>query len=114
MVLARVPLDKCLTSTVPNDHDRGVSQITWKLRRRAIAAMGNCVFSALHFANHLMEHVPLVRDGEEVSTFGPIIVALCEPQAVVGDNDESCLSKPTCDRPTRREVPVRRRRGDMI
>jgi hypothetical protein len=114
VVLARVPLDSCSTSAVPNDHDCGVGQITWNLRRRAIAALGDGVVSALHLANHLMEHVPLVRGEDEVTTFGPVVVALREPQAIVGDNDEAGQGKPTCDRPTRREVPVRRRGGDMI
>ena len=114
VVLARVPLDNCSTSAVPNDHDSGVGQITWNLRRRAIAALGDGVVSALHLANHLMEHVPLVRGEDEVTTFGPVVVALREPQAIVGDNDEAGQGKPTCDRPTRREVPVRRRGGDMI
>src|SRR5207245_4646673 len=76
--------------------------------------LGDGVVSALHLANQLVEHVPLVRDEEEVTTFRPIVEALREPQAIVGDDDEACPGELACDRPTRREVPVRRRGGNAV
>ncbi len=63
VILARVPLDNCSTSTVTSDDDRGVGQMTWNLRCRAIVPLGDSVVSALHLANQLVEHVPLVRPG---------------------------------------------------
>jgi len=114
VILARVPLDNCSTSTVTSDDNRGVGQITWNLWCRAIFPLGDGVVSALHLANQLVEHVPLVRDEEEVTTFRPIVEALREPEAIVGDDDEACPGKLARDRPTRREVPVRRRGGNAV
>ena len=84
------------------------------MRRRAITPLGDSVISGLHLANHLVEYVPLVGSEEEVTAFRPIVVALRESEAVVGDDDEARQGEPACDRPARCEVPVCRRGGNTV